>query len=199
MASGLFRYASADRMPLLVARVQMISEYYGCPSGVHGAKTDSCFVNVQAGIDKTMSTVFPVLAGAVGIGVVGHLENAVTFSPQQLVIDNEIFRGMRRILKPIEVNDDTLALDTIEKVGIGGNFLGEQHTVDHFRDELFFSNLFETVKWDAAHGASTKGMEERARELARSLWEEKPEPVVDSATMKEIDRVVAHAAAHLPA
>ncbi len=42
MASGLFRYASADRMPLLVARVQMISEYYGCPSGVHGAKTDSC-------------------------------------------------------------------------------------------------------------------------------------------------------------
>ena len=199
MASGLFRYASADRMPLLVARVQMISEYYGCPSGVHGAKTDSCFVNVQAGIDKAMSTVFPVLAGAVGIGVVGHLENAVTFSPQQLVIDNEIFRGMRRILKPIEVNDDTLALDTIERVGIGGNFLGEQHTADHFRDELFFSNLFETVKWDAAHGASTKGMEERARELARSLWEEKPEPVVDSATMKEIDRVVAHAAANLPA
>ena len=84
MQSGLFRYASADRMPLLVARVQMISEYYGCPSGVHGGKTDSCFVNIQSGIEKAMSTVFPVLAGAVGIGTVGHLENALTFSPQQL-------------------------------------------------------------------------------------------------------------------
>lgn len=199
MASGLFRYATADRIPLLVARVQMISEYYGCPSGVHGAKTDSCFVNVQTGIDKAMTTAFPVLAGAVGIGVVGHLENAVTFSPQQLVIDNEIFRAMRRILKPIEVNDDTLALETIQKVGIGGNYLSEQHTVDHFREEQFFSSLFETVPWDAAHNDSTRGMEERAKEAARSFWSEKPEQVVDSATAREIDRVVTHAAANLPA
>ena len=189
----MFRYASADRIPLLVARVQMISEYYGCPSGVHGGKTDSCFVNVQAGIDKSLTTVFPILAGAVGIGTVGHLENAVTFSPQQLVIDNEIFRAMRRTLKPIRVNDDTLALSTIEKVGIGGNYLGEQHTVDHFRDELFISSLFETVPWDAAHAAVTKGMEERAKETARSLWNETLERVVDSATAKEIDRVVTHA------
>ena len=113
-------------MPLLVARVQMISEYYGCPSGVHGGKTDSCFVNVQAGIEKAMSTVFPVLAGAVGIGTVGHLENAVTFSPQQLVIDNEVVRYMRRALQPIEVTEQTLALETIRAVGIGGNYLGEQ-------------------------------------------------------------------------
>lgn len=88
MSSGVFCYASADRMPLLVAGVQMISEYYGCPSGVHGGKTDSCFVNVQAWIERAMSTVFPVLAGAVGISTVGHLENAFTFSPQQLVIDS---------------------------------------------------------------------------------------------------------------
>ena len=52
MQSGIFRYASAERMPLLVARVQMISEYYGCPSGVHGGKTDSCFVNVQCGMEN---------------------------------------------------------------------------------------------------------------------------------------------------
>jgi trimethylamine---corrinoid protein Co-methyltransferase len=199
MSSGSFRYASADRIPLLVARVQMISEYYGCPSGVHGGKTDSCFVNVQAGIDKSLTTVFPILAGAVGIGTVGHLENAVTFSPQQLVIDNEIFRAMRRILKPIVVNDDTLALDTIRKVGIGGNYLGEQHTVDHFRDELFFSSLFETVKWDAAQAGIPKGMEERAKETARAFWNEKPEPVVESATSREIDKVVAHATARLDA
>jgi trimethylamine---corrinoid protein Co-methyltransferase len=199
MASGLFRYASADRIPLLVARVQMISEYYGCPSGVHGGKTDSCFVNVQTGIDKAMTTVFPVLAGAVGIGTVGHLENAVTFSPQQLVIDNEVFRAMRRTLKPIVVNDDTLALSTIEKVGIGGNYLGEQHTYDHFRDELFLSSLFETVSWDAARAGNPQGMDERAKELAISLWNEKPEPIVDSATLKAIDAVVAHAAAHMSA
>jgi hypothetical protein len=51
MRSGLFSYASAARMPLLGARVQMISEFYGCPSGVHGGKTDSCTIGIQAGAD----------------------------------------------------------------------------------------------------------------------------------------------------
>ena len=193
MASGIFRYASADRIPLLVARIQMISEYYGCPSGVHGGKTDSCFVNVQAGIDKAMTTIFPILAGAVGIGTVGHLENAVTFSPQQLVIDNEIFHSMRRTLKPIVVNEETLALDTIARVGIGGNYLGEAHTLDNFRDELYLSSLFETVAWDTAHAAHPQGMEQRALEQAREIWNEKPEQVVDSRVRQEIDRIVARA------
>jgi trimethylamine--corrinoid protein Co-methyltransferase len=190
---GAFRYASGDRMPLLVARVQMISEYYGCPSGVHGGKTDSCFVNIQAGIEKAMSTVFPVLAGAVGIGTVGHLENAVTFSPQQLVIDSEVIRSMRRSLQPIEVNEQTLALDTIRAVGIGGNYMGEEHTLAHFRSELFLSPLFETVPWASAHAPPVKGMDNRAAELARSLWAKEPQPVLRAEQIRAIDGIVARA------
>jgi len=197
MRSGLFRYASAERMPLLVARVQLISEYYGCPSGVHGGKTDSCFVNVQTGIEKAMSTVFPVLAGAVGIGTVGHVENAVTFSPQQLVIDNEVCSYMHRALKPIEVTDETLALDVIRQVGVGGNYLAEMHTADHFRGEMFLSNLFETVPWATAHDGDVQGMENRALEKARELWNKQPQIVVDSDKAKAIDRVVAHAVREL--
>ena len=192
-SNGIYRYASGDRMPLLVARVQMISEYYGCPSGVHGGKTDSCFVNVQAGIEKAMSTVFPVLAGAVGIGTVGHLENAVTFSPQQLVIDNEVVRYMRRALQPIEVTEQTLALETIRAVGIGGNYLGEQHTLENFRREIFFSELFETVPWSSARAPQVMGMENRARERARSLWAEEPEPVLEADQIRAIDGIVARA------
>ena len=193
MQSGLFRYATAERMPLLVARVQLISEYYGCPSGVHGGKTDSCFVNVQAGIEKAMTTVFPILAGAVGIGTVGHLENAVTLSPQQLVIDNEVFSYMHRTLKPIEVNDETLALDVIRNVGIEGNYLHEMHTAEHFREELFLSDLFDTTQWANAHAQDVKGMENKAFEKARQIWDENPEPVIDEAKIKAIDEVVERA------
>ncbi|MBN1396162.1 MAG: trimethylamine methyltransferase family protein [Pirellulales bacterium] len=194
MKSGLFRYATADRMPLLAARVQLITEYYGCPSGVHGLKTDSCFVNVQCGIEKAMSTVFPVLAGAVGIGVVGHLENAVTFSPQQLVIDNEVARYMHRALQPIEVNERTLALDAVRAVGIGGNYLSEMHTAEHFRRELFFSDLFETAPWSTAHGGDAGGMERRSRQKAGEIWQETPEIILDGHKLKAIDEIVARAA-----
>jgi trimethylamine--corrinoid protein Co-methyltransferase len=160
---------------------------------VHGGKTDSCFINVQVGIEKAMSMVFPILAGAVGIGTVGHLENAVTFSPVQLVIDNEIFRYMHRALQPILVNEETLALDTIKQVGIGGNFLGSDHTVRHFRDELFFSDLFETMPWDVAHGQKLKGMEHKAYEVARNIWQEQPTPILSDDKIKDVDKVVQHA------
>ena len=193
MASGLFRYAGAERMGLLVARVQLISEYYGCPSGVHGGKTDSCFVDVQCGIEKAMSAAFPVLAGAVGIGTVGHLENALTFSPQQLVIDNEIIAHLRHTLKPIQVNEETLALNTIREVGPEGNYLAEAHTASHFRNELFLSNLFECVPWATAHSQDTKGMQQKAWEAAHDIWKETPEPILDSDQIAAIDQVVAHA------
>jgi trimethylamine---corrinoid protein Co-methyltransferase len=159
--------------------VQLITEFYGCPSGVHGGKTDSCFPNVQCGIEKAMSTLFPVLAGAVGIGTVGHLENAVTFSPLQLVVDSEVSRAVRHTLRPIEVNDQTLALDMIRRVGIGGNYLAETHTAEHFRDELFLSTLFETVPWSTAHSASVRGMENRAHARAREIWQQEPSVVID--------------------
>ena len=197
MQTGIFHYSSAERMPLLVARVQMISEYYGCPSGVHGGKTDSCFVNVQAGIDKAMSTVFPVLAGAVGIGTLGHLENAVTFCPQQLVIDNEVVKYIRRTLRPIEVTDDTLALDTIKQVAIGGSFLSELHTAENFRNELFLSELFETLSWESANSQEVKGMEVKALEKAREIQQEKPEPIIDTDKLKAIDDVVKQASKEL--
>lgn len=191
MSHGIFRYASAERMPLLVARVQLISDFYGCPSGVHGGKTDSCFVNVQAGIEKAMSTVFPVLAGAVGIGTVGHLENAVTFSPQQLIIDNEIFRYMRRALQPIAVNEKTLALEVIQQIGIGGNYLQSEHTLEHFREELFLSDLFETMSWATSHDQELQSMETKALKMAQSIWDEEPTPVIDEEKIKDIDNVVA--------
>lgn len=197
MQSGIFHYGAIDRMPVLIARVQMISEYYGCPSGVHGGKTDSCFSNLQAGVEKALSTVLPVLAGAVGIGTVGHIENAVTFSPQQLVIDNEIIRGVRHILRPIEVNDETLALDVIRKVGIGGNYLEQDHTAEHFREEMFLSPLFQALPWQSARTGKDGDIEAKALDMARRLWNEKPEPILDSDRIRAVEAVAAAADKHL--
>lgn len=193
MQTGIFRYSSPERWSLLVARIQMITEYYRCTSGVHGLKTDGCFYDEQVGFEKAMSMAYSVLGGAVGIGTVGHLENALTFSPQQLVIDNEFAGAMHWSLKPIEVNDDTLALDLIDKIGHGGNFLSETHTLENFRDVMYFSEIFDRSAWDTAHNQSLKGFNEKAKEKARELWNKKPEIIVDDKKVKAIDAVVEHA------
>lgn len=192
MQSGIFRYASPERMPLLIARVQLISEYYGCPSGVHGGKTDSCFYDEQTGFEKGISMLTPILAGAVGIGVVGHIENAVTFSPVQLALDDAFAGGVRRMLRGIEISPETLALDVIKEVGIGGNYLGTPHTASHFRQAMHLSPMFHRLPWDSSQAAGA--MDQQACEKARELWALDPRPVLNDDQLRAIDAVVARAA-----
>ncbi len=193
----LWDYGSLIRGRWLATRVQMISEFYGCPSGVHGAKTNSCFVDIQSGIDKTASTLMPILAGAIGIGTAGHLENALTFCPEQLVIDAEIAQAVRHMLGQIAVNDDTLALDAITRVGAGGNFLNDDHTLDHFSGEIRTSQLFECCAWETAHAANRQSVAERARQIAAGHMHADPSRVLTRDQEKAIAEIVKEAADEL--
>jgi trimethylamine--corrinoid protein Co-methyltransferase len=136
-----------------------------------------------------------VLAGAVGIGTVGAIENAVTFSPVQLVIDNELAAYVRRAVRtPIEVSAETLAVDMIDRIGPGGNFLSEMHTAENFRKELHLSPLFGAQTWQMAR--SQAGMFDtapKAAEIARSLWRRPESPVLTDEQIRRIDKIVARA------
>ena len=201
MHSGQYKYCGPDRCNLLMARVQLLAEYYGCPTGVHGGKTDSCFYNEQTGIEKISSMLLTVMAGAVGIGTVGHLENAVTFSPVQLVIDNELVRYVRRALRsPWTVDSQTLAAEVVDAVGPGGHFLAQDHTAAHFRQELFFSRLFPVTRWAEAHDHPDRfDATRQAEALARDLWRRPEAPVLADDQLRAIDALVARAEKDLAA
>jgi trimethylamine--corrinoid protein Co-methyltransferase len=193
MRSGLYTYASPERMPLLAGAAQMVNEYYGCPSGTHGGKTDACHPGVQAGMEKVMSMLFPLLAGSVGIGTMGHLENAVTFSPQQLVIDNEIAGSVRHMLKGFEVTEETLAIDAIKDIGPNGTFLEHDHTLYHLRNEVFPSKMFDRLNWSAAVNQPVGGIEEKAKLLAAKLMQTESASPLTPEQERAIDDVVAEA------
>jgi len=169
MRSMHFGYAGAERLPLLAARVQLISEYYGCPSGIHGGKTDACVPGIQAGVEKALSMYGTVMAGAIGFGTVGHLENAVTFSPLQLVIDNEIARYVRRAVRGIEVNEETLALDVVENAGINGHTYDHEHTTTRYRREELLSPFFDAPSWGTGNSLDRERFEKRAAQKVRDL------------------------------
>lgn len=195
MHTGLFKYSGPDRCNLLMARVQLLAEYYGCPTGVHGGKTDACFYNEQTGAEKMSSMLLPVLAGAVGIGTVGHLENAVTFSPLQLVLDNEMVRYVRRAIRtPWVVDDETLATELIHAVGPGGNFLSEMHTSGHFREEAFLSPLFAVRPWaESQQRVNDFDQTRKTRQLAAELWRKPEAPVLSDEQLRAIDQIVQRA------
>lgn len=197
MRTLLWDYGSIFRSRWLVSRVQMISEFYGCPSGVHGAKTNSCFTDFQCGMEKANTTLMPVLAGAIGIGTAGHVENALTFCPEQLVLDAEIAQMTRSMLRGIEVNDGELALEAIERVGPGGNFLNDDHTLDHVMEEVEGSELFSCYPWEAGHSPDWEDVLARARRIAKEKMEAECEPALTPDQEKEIDEIVAEAAGRL--
>ena len=190
MESMIYPYAGADRIPLLTATMQMLADFYGRPGGCHGGKTDACLPGAQAGMEKALSIIFPILAGATGVGTCGHVENAVTFSFEQLVIDDAIAGYIRRMLGGFQVNEDTLAFDAIKEVGIGGNFLTHPHTATHFRQEFYLPDIDERLPWSAWEAQEVRGMEAKARGKAqRILAEHHPKPL-DDAQMREVDAIV---------
>jgi trimethylamine--corrinoid protein Co-methyltransferase len=193
MATGGFPYSGPDVIALQGAANQMMTQFYGRPGGAHGGRTDACFTGVQAGIEKGLSMIVPLLAGARGIGTVGQVEKNLTFSYQQLVVDDEIARYIKQILKGVRGDPSLRALEVIEEVGPGGTFVDHPHTAEHFREEFWFSPLMERVAWGAWEGQEIRGMEARALEKAKRIVAEHHAEPLDDIKVKEIDRIVASA------
>ncbi|KPL01757.1 MAG: hypothetical protein AMK75_03990 [Planctomycetes bacterium SM23_65] len=135
----------------LLAQISAVmGRFYDLPS-CSWVSTESMCVDAQAAMEKTFGFQAQMSAGVSLIWGVGQLESELTFSPAQAVIDNEIVSYCRRYDRGVETSDETLALDVVREVGIGGSFLEAEHTLEHFREELWeptilFRNRRE--KWD---------------------------------------------------
>jgi trimethylamine--corrinoid protein Co-methyltransferase len=108
------------------------------------------------------------------------LESGVTFDYGQLVMDNEFAQMIKHVVNGIPVNEESLAVDLISKVGPFNQFITEKHTFQHMRSmsqpKLIDRRVRE--KWKAAGGLT---MHERAQEKARDILKtHKPTPLSDA-------------------
>jgi len=129
----------------------------------------------------------------------GMLELGITFSLTQLVIDNEIVKMVKEVVKGIDINDESMALEVITQVGPGGNFLSAEHTLRHMREQSH-SKLIDRRMWQPWESSGKKDFAQRAHEEALSILENhKPEPlppevlsalhsIVESAEVELVER-----------
>ena len=112
---------------------------------------------------------------------------------EQLLVDDELTSYVKRLLKGFRVEEDTIALDVIRKVGIGGNFLSQRHTIKHIRSELWFPKVFDRLSWESwkAKGSPTK-LKEVREIINRILSKHEPEPL-DPGIEREIDNIIKEA------
>jgi trimethylamine--corrinoid protein Co-methyltransferase len=120
------------------------------------------------------------------------LSAASAFSPEQLVMDSEVYSWNARIVAGVMVDEETIALDTIRQVGIGGNYLAQRHTRKHMKD-VWRPRLLDRSMWDAWVASGAKGAYERASELVdEHLAEHEVLPLGDEVT-EALARIVADA------
>ena len=87
------------------------------------------------------------------------------FSPDVALMDNEAAHMIARVLEGVNVTDETLAVDLINKAGpLPGEFLSSAHTREWMRRELFVPSLANKLTPAAWAKAGRKSMLEKARE-----------------------------------
>ena len=122
------------------------------------------------------------MAGANLIYGAGMLDSGLIFSYAQLVIDNDIFKMIRKVMQGMHVDDENLAVDIINSVGPGGDFLMQDHTMKYMRTLPSVPNLIERNNRENWLASGGKGLAERAAERATEiLVNHKPLPLSDEA------------------
>jgi len=189
MRTGLSAWGAVESGLAAAAAAQM-GQLYEVETDVHGPATDAKVLDEQAAIERVDSAILPGLAGASIINGAGMLESNLSVSIEQLVIDDELFGMMFRMLRGIEINETTMAKDIIGRVGPGGNFLIEKHTKEHYRAEHFLPQLFDRTTRDIWEKAGSKDVVKVSKENANRLLREHEVPALDSGIAREMQAVL---------
>lgn len=191
MQYSVYAYG-APELSLLSAALTEMAKYCGLPMFSTAGCTDSKTMDLQAAIEATLSIHTATLSGANFVHDVGYTESAMTGSLFQLVMADEIIGMSFHIAKGIEVNDETMAVEEICRVGPGGHYLYEDHTMKwfrtHWRPTLMDRQSFED--WEAK---GRKTMKDRVIEKTRDIIAnyEGPAAQVPAAAKQKIAEIVA--------
>jgi trimethylamine--corrinoid protein Co-methyltransferase len=188
MATGSLS-VGAPELSLMTAAYGDIARFYGFPSWGTAGCSDAKTLDPEAGIESAFSCLAQALGGVNLIHDVGYLDLGMICSAEMLVMGDEVIGMVRRFIRGIEVNADTLARELIENVGPGGNFLQEEHTCQYFRKEHWIPTLMARQAYDAWEREGRKTMGDRVREKIRRILETHTVPPLSDSVLAELTRL----------
>jgi trimethylamine--corrinoid protein Co-methyltransferase len=154
---------------LISAGAAQLARHYGLPCRSVGAATEAKREDIQAGVERMATLLQAVLAGVNFITCGGTLDGTMLESEALLMLDDELCGAALRVARGIEVDEGTLALDLINRIGSSGNYLAEEHTVQHFRQEHYIPKLLPREPYDAWRAAGGRTALDHAKERVRQV------------------------------
>ena len=189
----------APELSLLSAAMTDITKWLRLPMFSTAGCSDAKVLDEQAAAESAVSVVLAALSGANLIHDVGYLESGLTGSYDMMVVSDEIIGLVKHILRGITVDDEHLATNVIDRVGPGGHFLAEDHTLRHFRTEFWFPALFDRTRWADWQEKGSKPLAQRVRAKVLDLIESFHPAPLDAAVEAELKAIIARAERPKPA
>jgi trimethylamine--corrinoid protein Co-methyltransferase len=153
----------------------------GLPFRSSNTTVSNC-VDAQAAFESQMSLWGAVMGHANLVNhAAGWLEGGLTASFEKLIIDAEMLQMMAEYLRPIDVNDDELAVDSIAEVGPGGHHFGTSHTLERYETAFYTPILSNRQNFEAWQESGSLDIGIRANAIWKQLLKDYVQPPLDVA------------------
>ncbi len=190
MKTTVFSYGAVE-MSLMVAAMAQMAQHYKLPFFGTAGCSDAKYPDPQAAAEVAFSCLSSALVGANLIHDAGSwLDHGSLASPAFMVLVNEILYLVNQFMGGVPVNDETLGLEVIDKIGPGGHYLYEDHTMDYFKD-VWYSDLFDRSIHQVWLEQGAKRFEQRLREKTERLMQHQPASLPED-VLKEMNRIAQH-------
>ncbi|MCP4519657.1 MAG: trimethylamine methyltransferase, partial [Delftia sp.] len=167
-----------------------VARHYGLPTWGYAGSTDAKVLDMQAAMEYVGSTLMGLLSGCNLLHDVGYLESGLAASAEAILFGDAVIEFARRMLPAVPVDRGALAVESIKRVGPGGTFLMENHTVKHLRD-FWYSPLVDRRRYDEWATGGRQTMSDRLRAQVREILASHEPLPLDSALAQGMDDFIA--------
>jgi len=156
---------------ILNAGAAQLANHIGVPSGVASSMSDAKAVDAQMGMEKALSSLACGLSGANMVyESSGMMASLLGVSFEAFLLDNEMLSHVYRMIRGVEVTEETLAFDAMKNVITGeGHFIGETQTMEAMERDYFYPKLGDRLEPTTWAEAGAQDAAQRANREARKM------------------------------
>lgn len=169
MQTGSPSFGNPEGALALLAGAQL-ARRYELPYRGSGSLNNAKSVDAQAAIE-TQWTLWPAVMAHANLIVhaAGWLEGGLVCSMEKFILDMEGLAMMQHFMAGIEINEETLALDSIAEVGPGGHHFGTSHTLGRYKNEFYSTSVGDRQNFDNWRDNGSEDAVVRANKIAKEL------------------------------
>ncbi len=189
MQSTATLYGSPDAVMNYCAMTEL-ARFYGLPNFTEAGCSNAPLPDAQAGMEASIGLLLNQLCGANLVHDVGYLDGGKTGSLPFLVMCDDFISAARYIGAGTEISREKIGVETITTVGPAGHYLSEEHTMKHFRSEIWMPTVFNRMMYETWQQLGSKDCFELAKGKAKAILDGNMANMPDQKVVETINLIV---------